>query len=160
MSHCQALTGTAVVWALLTLPALAAPAYLDDRSTAASLVKSFYNAVNRHEYARAYTYFDQGAAPQPFAQFTDGYAATYSVTVMTGPAMSDGAAGSTYFTLPVAIDAAQNDGSRKQFAGCYVTRLVEPGIQDPPVTPMVIYKATLHAAHGSLGSILPHCEPM
>ena len=143
-------------------PAWAAhqPTYLDDRSTAASLVNSFYNAVNRHEYARAYTYFGDSSAPQPYQQFADGYADTVSVAVATGRVLSDGAAGSTYFTLPVAIDALQSDGSHKQFAGCYVTRLVQPGIQDPPVTPMVIYKAALHVAHGSLGSILPHCDPM
>ena len=42
----------AVLLLFEVLPVLAAePAYLDDRSTAASLVRSFYNAVNRHEYA-------------------------------------------------------------------------------------------------------------
>ncbi|MDR3476138.1 MAG: hypothetical protein P4M09_31220 [Devosia sp.] len=138
--------------------AAASPAYLDDRSTAASLVKSFYNAVNRHEYARAYTYFGANP-PQPYQPFADGYADTASVTVVTGAATSDGAAGSTYFTLPVAIDAVQSNGTHRQFAGCYTTRLIQPGVQDPPVTPMFIYKANLHAAHGPIGSLLPHCQP-
>lgn len=143
----------------VALPALAAqPAYLDDRSTAAALVKSFYNAINRHEYARAYTYFGS-VAPQPYATFADGYADTASVKVATGRTVSDGAAGSVYYTLPVAIDALQSDGTHKQFAGCYTARLVQPSVQDPPVTPMFIAKAHLDAAHGSLRAILPRCPP-
>lgn len=137
------------------LPAMAAqPAYLDDRSTAASLVRSFYNAVNRHEYARAYTYFDANAAPLPYAKFAAGYADTAAVKLSVGEATADGAAGSTYFTLPVAIDATQASGTHKRFAGCYILRLVNPAVQDPPVTPMVIFKADLHAASTAA---LPNC---
>ena len=141
-------------------PSLAAqPAYLDDRSTAASLVRSFYNAVNRQEYARAYTYFGANP-PQPYSSFANGYAGTAFVTVATGAAISDGAAGSIYYTLPVAIDARQSNGTHKQFAGCYVTRLVQPTIQDPPVEPMFIYKASLNVAHGNIRALLPHCDAM
>src|SRR6185437_12487561 len=148
------------VLAAVTFPAFAAePAYLDDRSTAASLVRSFYNAVNRQEYARAYTYFGANP-PQPYSSFVNGYAGTAFVTVATGAAISDGAAGSIYYTLPVAIDARQSNGTHKQFAGCYVTRLVQPTIQDPPVEPMFIYKATLNVAHGNIRALLPHCDAM
>jgi hypothetical protein len=139
------------------LPAFSAmPDYLDDRSTPQSLVKSFYNAVDRQEYARAYTYFADGA-PLPYPAFAQGYADTASVSVLTGKAESDGAAGSTYFNLPVAIDAVSKTGTHKQFAGCYTLRLVQPAIQDPPVKPMFIDKATLKPAHGALKDILPKC---
>jgi len=134
------------------------PAYQDDRSTPTAVVESLYNAINRHEYARAYTYFGDNA-PQGYAAFASGYADTVSVKVATGAATSDGAAGSTYYTLPVAIDALQSDGTHRQFAGCYTTRLVDPGVQDPPVKPMFIFKASLHAAHGSLAASLPICQP-
>ena len=152
---------------LLMAPALmvatstlaAQPAYVDDRSTAASLVRSYYNAINRQEYARAYTYFGDNNAPQSYSSFAAGYADTVSVTVATGSAMSDGAAGSTYFTLPVAIDALSTDGTHKQFAGCYTTRLVQPAIQDPPVTPMFIFKAKLSPAYGNIRNLLPNCVP-
>ena len=144
---------------LSTLPALAAPpAYLDDRSTATSLVKSFYNAVNRHEYARAYSYFAPGAAPRPYAQFAAGYADTAAVKVATGHEQSEGAAGSTYTTVPVAIDAVSANGRHSQFAGCYTTRLADPSIQDPPVVPMVIFSAKLHAARGGIRSLLGNCS--
>jgi len=143
----------------VTTTAFAAqPAYLDDRSTAASLVRSYYNAVNRQEYARAYSYFDANNAPQSYQSFAAGYADTTSGSVATGPAVSGGAAGSTYFTLPVAIDAVSRKGTHKQFAGCYTTRLIEPTVQDPPVTPMFIYKAALHPVHGNIKALLPHCD--
>jgi hypothetical protein len=159
MVRLAAVFGPAIAIALV-LPALAAePAYLDDRSTAASLVRSFYNAVNRHEYARAYTYFGEGGGPQPYEQFAQGYADTQFVTVVTGTAVGDGAAGSSYYTLPVAIDAVSDGGGHKQFAGCYTTKLVDPGNQDPPVTPMYIFKAALHPAHGALASLLTDCQP-
>jgi hypothetical protein len=151
-------TAFAALLLLASVPALAAePAYLDDRSTAASLVKSYYNAVNRHEYARAYTYFGPNGGPKPYDEFARGYADTRYVAVLTGAAQSDGAAGSIYFTLPVAIDALTDGGRHRQFVGCYVTRLIEPGNQDPPVVPMYIYEAKLHAAHGRLADILPDC---
>jgi len=151
---------SAITLATTVVPVLAAqPAYLDDRSTAASLVRSFYNAVDRQEYARAYTYFGDNP-PQPYASFANGYASTAFVTVATGAAVSDGAAGSIYYTLPVAIDAQQSNGTHKQFAGCYVTRLVQPTIQDPPVQPMFIYKATLNVAHGNIRTLLPNCDAM
>ena len=149
-----------VAVSLSALPALAAsPAYLDDRSTATDVVKSFYNAVNRQEYARAYTYFGPDGGPQPYEQFAAGYENTVSVKVLTGTERGDGAAGSIYFTLPVAIDAVQSNGTHRQFAGCYTMRLIQPAIQEPPVTPMFIYKASLHTAHGPLPAILPPCTP-
>ena len=149
---------TLLTFLAAAVPVCAAePAYLDDRSTAASLVRSFYNAINRHEFARAYTYFGDSGAPQPYSPFAAGYADTASVTVVTGTASSDDAAGSTYYTLPVAIDAVSTSGTHRQFAGCYTTRLIQPANQDPPVTPMFIYQARLAPAHGQLSALLPHC---
>src|SRR5581483_8982233 len=36
--------------------------YIDDRSTATQLVRSYFNAINRREYARAYSYWESGPA--------------------------------------------------------------------------------------------------
>ena len=67
---------------MVTTSTLAAqPAYVDDRSTAASLVRSYYNAINRQEYARAYTYFGDNNAPQSYASFAAGYADNLHPTV-------------------------------------------------------------------------------
>ena len=71
---------------LLTHPAQAADAspYLDDRSTPEQLVRSLYNAINRQEYARAYTYFD----PAPAADF-DTYVAGFENTVRVDLALGE-----------------------------------------------------------------------
>jgi hypothetical protein len=150
--------GVSVLLLLSALPAFADPAYLDDRSTAGSLVWSFYNAVNLHQYARAYSYFGDNAAPEPYENFAQGYQDTQFVTVVTGAEQSDGTAGSIYYTIPVAIDALSDGGGHKQFAGCYTTRLIDPDNQDPPVTPMFISAAKLHVAHGNINRLLPDCS--
>ena len=67
----------------VAMPAMADDSdYVDNRSTGATVIESFYNAINRSEYARAYSYF--GAEPeQSFEDFRDGYADTVSVTLRT-----------------------------------------------------------------------------
>ncbi len=123
-------------------PALAEEAYLDDRSTAEQVVRSLYNAINHHEYARAWSYF----ADPPTKTFTDyakGFDQTEHVDVLTGDISGDGAAGSTFFNLPVAIRAKDAKGLFNYFAGCYVIRQVNGAIQEPPYTPLHIQSAKL-----------------
>lgn len=151
--------------ALLVAPIAAAqepPAYRDDRSSGTAVIQSLYNAINRQEYLRAWSYFDS-AAEDPTADyeaFKKGYAETASVTLLTGPESSEGAAGSTYYTVPAAIDAMDSSGRHKSYAGCYTLRLAQPTIQDaPPFHPLHIVKGDLHEAEGALTDILPaSCE--
>lgn len=142
---------------LVGTPALAQdqPDYLDDRSTAGAVIQSFYNAIDRHEYARAFSYYDNGQGVEDYQSFADGYASTGHVEVTTGDAQGEGAAGSTYYTLPVSIEATQTDGSRQTFAGCYTLRLIQPTIQEPPVKPMFIVSGNLHKASGYGEQYLP-----
>ena len=44
----------ALVFILIATSARASDGYVDNRSSAADLVRSLYNAINLHEYARAY----------------------------------------------------------------------------------------------------------
>lgn len=128
---------------LLAAPALAEPpAYLDDRSDAESLVRSYYNAVNRGEYARAYGYLAEPA--QPYEAFAAGYADTRSVELLLGTPVSEGAAGSSYTAVPLAIRATDAIGKVSVFAGCTTVRQVQPAIQEPPFRPLEI--ATAHLA--------------
>lgn len=60
-----------------------------------------------------------------------------------GQARSEGAAGSTFFEIPVAIAATSKKGDQKIFAGCYTLRLVNGAVQDPPNAPLRISKAGL-----------------
>ncbi|HVY51583.1 MAG TPA: hypothetical protein VHA07_08475, partial [Devosia sp.] len=63
----SALVALLPVAALAVSPALAAPpAYLDDRSTPEAVIASFYNAINRQEYARAWSYYEDGEGVPAF----------------------------------------------------------------------------------------------
>jgi hypothetical protein len=143
------------IWAGLlvsaTMPALAGavPAYVDDRSTAVAVIQSFYNAISRKEYARAYSYYQDGQGVAPFDTFQAGYSDTDSVSIAFGKVSSEGAAGSTFYTVPVSLDAVSSSGKHSDFAGCYTLRLANPAIQAaPPFQPMHIVEGHLKAAKG------------
>lgn len=141
---------------LLAGPAFAQspPPYLDDRSDPASLVRSYYNAIARQEYARAFSYL---SAPPDYATFAAGYADTAGVSVELGTVTSEGAAGSTYATVPVAVRATSAGGGVSVFAGCYLTRQVQASIQDPPFRPIEITEGHLKQvkADGPLATAVP-----
>ncbi|WEX11668.1 DUF1176 domain-containing protein [Chelativorans sp. AA-79] len=132
----------------------AEPAYLDDRSSPEALVRSLYNAVNRKEYARAYSYFATPPAETPDA-YAKGYETTENVDVLTGAASEEGAAGSIFYSLPVAIQAQEAGGEERVFAGCYTFRFVQPGVQTTPYTPLMIESGTLQPADAPLADALP-----
>jgi hypothetical protein len=126
----------------------AADEYVDNRSSADALIASFYNAINRHEYARAYSYWEPGASADqlpPFEQFAQGYASTASVAITLGPIGGDVGAGQLYYSVPVALAATQTDGSTAHYAGCYVLHLGRPQIQtQPPFQGLAIRSATVN----------------
>jgi hypothetical protein len=128
--------------ALAGSSAFAEDAYLDNRSSAADLVRSLYNAINHHEYAGAYDYFASPPA-KDFATFQAGYDHTVRVDVITGDVTGDGAAGSTYFTVPTAIKATDDKGRSKVFIGCYTVKAVNGAIQEPPFRPFIVEKGAL-----------------
>ncbi len=117
-------------------------AYLDNRSDAESLVRSLYNAINMHDYARAWSYYGDAPA-KDFDTYSKGFEDTGHVDVLTGDISGDGAAGSTFFNVPTAIRAKDQNGKLSYFAGCYVLRQVNGGIQEPPFTPLQIQSAKL-----------------
>ncbi len=131
------------------------PAYLDDRTDASSLVKSFYNAISRKEYARAWDYFGGRKPSVNFEAFVEGYEDTDTVSVVTGVAGVEGAAGSTFYALPVAFAALNKDGSEQVFAGCYTARLVNPQIQEPPFRSLMIESASLKPSEQPYEEKLP-----
>ena len=146
----------------IAAPAFAAePAYLDDRSTPEAVISSFYNAISRQEYARAWSYYEDGEGVPAFAAFVAGYRNTASAKVTFGQSAQEGAAGSTYWTLPVSLDAADSKGKHSYFAGCYTLRLANPAIQaEPPFRPLHIVEGHLKKAAGSGKSFAPaNCGP-
>ena len=141
--------------------------YYDDRSTAAAVVESLYNAINRSEYLRAWSYFehdstlDQEALTQDFEAFTEGYRNTDNVQLLVGPEITEGAAGTVYYSIPVAIEATNRDGVSETFAGCYTLKLAQPVLQAiPPFQPLAIVEGELEPSEGALETILPsQCMP-
>jgi hypothetical protein len=130
-------------------------AYLDDRSSAEAVIRSLYNAIDRHEYARAWSYFGETKPAKDFDSFVKGYADTESVEVRTGGISGEGAAGSVFFTVPVAIQATTGSGDQKVFAGCYTLREVNGQIQEPPFDPVHIEKGALKPSDESLDKAVP-----
>jgi hypothetical protein len=152
-----ALAGVLVLGtASLAMGAEANDPYLDDRSTAEAVVRSYYNAINLHEYARAYSYFGSGVAPA-FDEWEAGYENTGRVDVTIGEVAQEGAAGSVYYTLPVALDVTPAGGGKHQsFSGCYQLRLVQPANQSPPFEGIHIEKGDLKAADPGVAP--PKCD--
>jgi len=112
--------------------------YVDNRSGPLELMQSYINAINRHEYARAYGYWDEGSAVGAFEDFEAGFADTQAVTLTTGTIMGEGAAGSLFYVVPVTLHALTS-GGEQVFAGCYTLHLSQPGVQaEPPFRPMAI----------------------
>lgn len=143
---------------LITCPAVSfaqEPAYSDDRSDGAALVRSLYNAIARKEYARAYSYFSDKSQLARYQDFAGGYADTVEVEVKTGTVTPEGAAGSLYMPVPVAVRSVDKAGKEHVFAGCYVTRLASPTVQEPPFTPILIDSAELEEVKKPFDQAVP-----
>jgi len=126
--------------------------YVDDRSAGEAVIRSYYNAVNRQEYTRAYGYWENGASQLPaFPSFQSGYANTKSVALLTKPGTIGAGAGQTYYTVPAVITASNSDGTTTTFSGCYTLHLGSPNAQaTPPFQPVAIQSARItQAASGS-----------
>lgn len=133
--------------------------YIDDRSSASAIVDSLYNAVNRKEFARAWDYFGDEKPAKDVETFAKGYDNTTQVNVVTGNVASEGAAGSTFYYVPVAIVSFNKDGSEQVFSGCYTARLANPAIQEPPFRPLHIERGSLTLSDKGYDEALPEQCP-
>ncbi len=127
-------------------PAPAAPAavYIDNRSDAVAVLQSYFNAISRKEYARAYGYWEAGSSVGSFASFQAGFATTESVVLTTGMIGGDAGAGQFHYLVPVILQALNTHGTTQTFAGCYVLHISNPSIQaSPPFHPLAIQSASV-----------------
>jgi hypothetical protein len=139
------------------------PPYLDDRSTPEQVLRSYFNAIERRELARAYGYWQENAPGlPPFPRFEQGYADTASVQAVLGSRRTGVGAGQLYFSVPVALIATTRSGATQRFVGCYVLHLARPQLQAvPPFHPMAIQSATVRELPpdqdptAQLGSVCP-----
>jgi len=88
------------------------------------VVQAYYQALDEGNYPRAYTYWENNgtASQQSYTVFVQGFASTDSVTLATGQARTNAAAGSAYTEVPVVVLGQQRDGSRQSFCGTYRLR--------------------------------------
>jgi hypothetical protein len=109
------------------------PAYAD-QSRPANTLKSFYNAITRKEYERAYRYYQGAPTPDPrlappYQQWVQGYADTAATTLAYNPNYrEDHAAGNIYAAVRAAIQAQHTDGRPHLFSGCYVLYRLNDGV--------------------------------
>jgi hypothetical protein len=128
--------------------------YLDDRSTPQSLIQSYYNAINRKEYLRAYSYWDNpgsgGGQPPSFERFQSGFAATAAVQVLIGTVSGDAGAGQIYYNVPVALTAETTSGALQVYAGCFTLHMSQPSFwAEPPYQGMGINSAKVQQLSSS-----------
>lgn len=138
-----------------------APALVAGWTDPTTLVYSFYNAINRHDYQRAYSYWENPGMPNgvsaDFGNFVRGYNTTKSVAVTTGNVVSGAGAGNIFFAVPVAISAPQSDGSIRQYYGCYLLHQVNVEINNTtPPYPIAMRAARIFdaAANASMATLL------
>jgi hypothetical protein len=114
--------------------------YLDDRSTPSQVIVSYYSAVNRQEYLRAYNYWiNPSTTLGSFASFANGYKDTASVDLVFGQITGDAGAGQIYYTVPVILKTTAKNGTRANWAACYVVHQSQPvNFSEPPFKPMGI----------------------
>ncbi len=114
--------------------------FLDDRSGPLETVSSLLNALNRKEYVRAYSYYQNPTIyPGPYDQYVTGYADTTTIIAVFGTSQSEVVAGGLYYKQPLAMRAQKTDASIQTFVGCYTLQLAQPaGQYTPPFQPMSI----------------------
>ena len=122
----------------------------DDRGDPVRLLASYYNAINRREYQRAWGYWENPPNPS-YKDFVQGYAETASVLlVVRPPTRFEGAAGSVYVGVPTLLVATHFDGSQHNFVGCYVARRANPDIEGAPTDRgWSLYRAMITATPGN-----------
>jgi hypothetical protein len=109
----------------------------ENRSGAIETLQSYYNAVNRREYERAYSYWETpgtspSSTPPDYATFVRGYQTTAHVTITLGTPSLDAGAGNFWATVPTVIVATTTNNDRQVFAGCYVLHHTNPGADPRP----------------------------
>ncbi len=110
---------------------ISANRYLDDRSDPVQVLRSYFNALNLHEYVRAYSYWGPDAISQTLDQFQTGYENTHDIELITGEVASDAGAGQLYYSLPITLHAMSGD-EPQTFVGCYTFHLSQPSFQGVP----------------------------
>jgi hypothetical protein len=115
--------------------------FIDNRSGPVEVISSLLNAINRKEYVRAFSYWENPSVS--YTNFANGYNDTASVTATFGTVISDAGAGQFHYQVPVAENVTHTDNSKHLYVGCYVLHLSNPGMQGMlPFQPIGIVSGT------------------
>lgn len=120
--------------------------YIDDRSSAESVLRSLFNAINSRQYVRAYGYWEPGTESLPsFAEFEQSFVQTDYVELFhVGEVLTATEAEHHYFAVPYIISVTNTDDTGEAFAGCYLMHLTDPALQStPPFQPLAIRSAAI-----------------
>jgi len=124
----------------------------EDRTHPIRLFGSYFDAVTRSEYARAWAYWENPPNPS-YADFEDGYADTASVLLVVGPPVRvEGAAGSLFAAIPALMVATHTDTSLHTFVGCYTVRATNPQVPGDQVE-WSLSSAQVWAAPGNASNV-------
>ena len=133
--------------------------YLDDRSSAEQLIRSYYDAINRRQSIRAYAYWEPSTTLPTYDTFAKGFADTTSAQVELSTVGGSPGAGQLYWSVPAAVFSTTSAGAQN-FVGCYTVHLARPEIQTaPPFKGMLISAgqvsavASAAAARSGLASV-------
>lgn len=107
----------------------------DQRDHPVYVIASYYDAINRGDFARAYNYWrDQPPNSNTFQQWVQGFANVQDVRVLARlPVAYDGTAGTAHALVPVIVLATLKTGGQEIYAGCFHATNTTAPIGNPPV---------------------------
>lgn len=130
--------------------------YIDNRSDAAELVRSFYNAIDRQEFARAWSYFGEKKPTKELAEFATAYDGASRVELMVGNVTTKEGIERADYLVPASVTIKRADGSEKMLSGCIAASLSKPK-PDTGFAPMQIEQVDLRSTEDSSSQTLPNC---
>ena len=133
------------------------PAFLDDRSTAEQIVRSYYNALERGEYGRAVGYLGTNAAPSDYQAWWQSFADFGRLELSLGTPAHYSTAGYILYGVPVAAAVNAQGGEDWVEVGCIGVHQDMPGDEEP-FTPMYITGVTLEPHPAGATPPLPACN--
>jgi hypothetical protein len=106
-------------------PPLTIPDTFDSQLDPAALVGSYYNAISRGEYQRAYNYWESAPNNQTEAQFAAGFSDTFGATAIVRlPIVTGVGAGNEYASMPTLVIGTRLNGTTVIYTGCFVAHKV------------------------------------
>lgn len=125
---------------------------VSDRLSPEGLLVSYYNAINRNEFLRAYSYWTAPgtgptSTPPDYTTFVTGYTNTASVGLSVGNIVTEGAAGTSYSRVAAVLISTQKNGAIQRYYGCYLLKQVNVVVDNvPPPHPITIVNAHIFSA--------------